>query len=223
MSASELPSRDIGRETVRASVANYIKELIFEGKLAPGDRVPQDEVAGALNVSNTPVREGLIQLEHEGLVTIKLHRGAFVLGFDQDSISRQYELYALLWGWAIRRAVDGATPELVDELLDLAHGIGATKDPAEMYRLMSLFTEQTQEAGGSREWRRLLDTLPRLVPGPSFYTLVPGAMVAASESMGVLARALQARDVDRAVTAVERMMYDHGDALMRELERRGLI
>src|SRR3954464_7622356 len=99
----DLPNRDVGRKSVRRAVINYIKDLIFEGKLRAGDRVPQDEVARSLNVSNTPVREALIALEHEGLVTIELHRGAFVNPLLADGIRTQYELWALVFGWAIRR------------------------------------------------------------------------------------------------------------------------
>jgi DNA-binding GntR family transcriptional regulator len=46
----------VRRNNVRRSVVDYIKELIFEGQLTPDDRVPQDDVAAALGVSNTPVR-----------------------------------------------------------------------------------------------------------------------------------------------------------------------
>jgi len=50
---------------------------MFDGTLGPGEKIPQDDVAGVLGISRIPVREALIALEREGRVTIELHRGAF--------------------------------------------------------------------------------------------------------------------------------------------------
>jgi DNA-binding GntR family transcriptional regulator len=203
-------------------VINYLKELIFEGKLTPGDRVPQDEVAAALDVSNTPVREALIALEHEGLVTIELHRGAFVNGFDAGSVRVQFELFALVWNWAVRRAVRRASPATIEELLELGRRARATDDAVDMYEIMTSVTDILEEVSGSRDWRRLLDRLPRLVPGPAFYRM-PGAMAAAADWIEPMAVAIQRGDADDAVSCADRMMSAHGEALLQELERRRLI
>ena len=216
------PSRDTGRQNVRRSVVNYLKELIFEGNLVAGDRVPQDEVAAALDVSNTPVREALIALEHEGLVTIELHRGAFVNGFDAETVRIQYELFALVWGWAVRRAFLRASPEMIDEMLELGHRARNTDDPVEMYDIMTKFTDLLEEVSGSHDWRRLLDRLPRLVPGPPFYEM-PGAMASVSDWLEPLALAIRRRDAEEADSCAERMIHAHGEALLDELERRQLI
>ena len=210
------------RESVRKSVADYIKEQIFEGKVAPGERVPQSDVAAALGVSNTPVREALMALEHEGLVTIELHRGAFVNAFDAASVRDQYELFALMFGWAVRRVIERAPPEFVDDLVALGRRFKKSTEPAEIYALMTIFTERLQEYAG-RDWRRLLDTLPRLVPGVAFYAEIPGAIDAAANHVEPIARAVKRGDVDDAVSSVERMMLHHGEALIRELDRRQLL
>jgi DNA-binding GntR family transcriptional regulator len=210
------------RQNVRRSVINYLKELIFEGKLAAGDRVPQDEVAAALDVSNTPVREALIALEHEGLVTIELHRGAFVNGFDADTVRIQYELFALIWGWAVEKALEKATSQQVDEMLDLGRRARATNDPVELYAIVTSFTDILETVSGSHDWRRLLDRLPRLVPGPPFYEM-PGAVAAVADWMEPLAQAMARHDAAEAKSASDRMMYAHGQALLDELERRQLL
>jgi DNA-binding GntR family transcriptional regulator len=220
-SSNELPKREMRRESVRQLVSDYLKELIFEGKLRPGDRVPQDEVASALGVSNTPVREALIALEHEGLVRIELHRGAFVNTFDAESVRGQYELFALVWGWAIRRSVPLATPEFTDALIDIGRR-AKDADPDEMYQLVSRVTDMFQEVGG-RDWRRLLDALPRLVPPTQLYALVPGVLGVAASALEPMARAVKRGDADKASAIGERMMVDHGEALIRELERLNLI
>ena len=210
------------RQSVRRSVVNYLKEFIFDGKLVAGDRVPQDDVAIALDVSNTPVREALIALEHEGLVTVELHRGAFVNGFDTTSVRDQYELFALVWGWAVRRAVERRSADHAERLLERGRMAKATDDPEVMYDIMTEVSDLLQEICGSRDWRRLLDRLPRLVPGPAFYR-IPGAMAAVADWLEPLAVAIQQSKTDDALVASDRMMYEHGDALLQELDRRHLI
>lgn len=58
--------------TTGARVAEYIRQLIWNGSLRPGDRVLQGEIAAALGVSRIPVREGLVAVESEGLVRLSL-------------------------------------------------------------------------------------------------------------------------------------------------------
>ncbi|HLT70291.1 MAG TPA: GntR family transcriptional regulator, partial [Acidimicrobiales bacterium] len=56
--------------------ALHVRRMIFEGRLRPGDRVPQDAVAAELGISRIPLREALIALEREGWVRLEAHRGA---------------------------------------------------------------------------------------------------------------------------------------------------
>ena len=72
--------------------------------LKPGTRVPQDDIARVLGVSRIPVREALIALEREGWVTIEMHRGAFVNALDEQAARDTYELFGLVYGFAVRRA-----------------------------------------------------------------------------------------------------------------------
>jgi len=80
------PHREGARRGSGDQAASYIRRLIFDGDLRPGERVPQDEVARVLGMSRIPVREALIALEREGWVTIELHRGAFVNAISQDTV-----------------------------------------------------------------------------------------------------------------------------------------
>ena len=59
-------------------VAAYLREAILGGKLKPGDRIRQEEVAARLGASRLPVREALRMLEAEGLTEHEPHKGARV-------------------------------------------------------------------------------------------------------------------------------------------------
>lgn len=202
---------------------DYIKELIIDGHLRAGERVPQDELASALDVSNTPVREALIALEHEGIVTIEPHRGAFVNPISEASVRDQYELYALLWGWGIERTVARITSEDAAEIAALSTRIAKARSADDMHRLMTEFSERVQRVVGSVSWHRLLVLLPGLIPRTVYYQVVRGAMKAVASWIQEVADGIEAGDTERAVRAIEELMTAQGEALIAELSRRRIL
>jgi DNA-binding GntR family transcriptional regulator len=222
-SGAGLPARPITRERVRQRIGDYIKEQILDGKIRVGERIPQDEVARVLGVSNTPVREAVIALEHEGIVTIHHHRGAFVNDFDRRSIADNYELWALLYGWAIRHAVSGGTQDDRRELVSIAADIRAVKADDEVHLQMARFADALARICASPAWRHLLDSIPRLVAVDAFYSSVPGMRESVAKWMGKIGRAINAGDGEAAAIASEEMLREHGVSLIKELERRGLF
>lgn len=89
------------RSSVTGQVYATLRELILSNKLAPGQALVEAQLASKLGTSKTPVREALLQLEAQGLVTTSLHKGAVVsmLSFkefiDIDSIRRRVQEYAI--------------------------------------------------------------------------------------------------------------------------------
>jgi DNA-binding GntR family transcriptional regulator len=222
-SETRLPPQPIARERVRQRIAEYIKEQILDGKIAVGERIPQDEVARVLGVSNTPVREAVIALEHEGIVDIKHHRGAFVNDFDRRTIADNYELWGVLYSWALRRAVASGTAEEKQELVALAADVRAAKRDEDMHPRMALFADALGRVCTSPAWRHLLDAIPRLVSRDGFYAFVPGLRQSVSKRMGQVADAIARNDGEAAALASEEMLREHGTGLIKELERRGLF
>jgi DNA-binding transcriptional regulator YhcF (GntR family) len=218
-----LPSRGIRRASVARQVVDYVKELCFTGRLRAGDRIQQEDLAAALGVSNTPVREALIVLEHEGFVTIEMHRGAFVVGFASENVRLQYDLYALLWGWAVRHVVEQADADVDAQLLRIARDIGRATDHVEMYDLMTELADVFEEVSASKDWRRLFNRLPRIVPGPDVYRLVPGSLEAAVEWVPPTLEAIVARDTGEAIRCGDAMNRAHGESMISELARRGVL
>ncbi len=66
------------RPTVATEVHAQLRQRIVEGKLLPGQRLSENEVAASLGLSRTPVREAFIKLEEEGLLAIYPQYGTFV-------------------------------------------------------------------------------------------------------------------------------------------------
>ena len=75
-----------------ARVAAYLRETILGGRLRPGDRIRQEEMAGRLGASRLPVREALRMLEAEGLTELEPHKGARVPRLTQHEVEVIYQM-----------------------------------------------------------------------------------------------------------------------------------
>jgi DNA-binding GntR family transcriptional regulator len=103
-------------------VVSHIINLVLTGKLRSGDRVDRNEIARELGMSRVPIQEAVVQLEHDGILSTRYHRGAFVERFDEASVLEHHELYGLLIGMASARAAGDPRPEVLtqlDSLIDL--------------------------------------------------------------------------------------------------------
>ena len=97
-------------------VVSHIVTLVLTGKLRSGDRLDRNEIAEQLGLSRVPVQEAVVQLEHDGVLSTRYHRGAFVERFDKDAVFEHHELYGVLNGVASARAAAHPTPKLLGEL-----------------------------------------------------------------------------------------------------------
>jgi DNA-binding GntR family transcriptional regulator len=109
-------------------VVDHILNLLLTGKLRSGDRVDRNEIALGLGVSRVPIQEALIQLEHDGIVSTRYHRGAFVERFDEASVLEHHELDGLLNGIASARAATNPTPRILGQLDALLRSLRTAKD-----------------------------------------------------------------------------------------------
>jgi len=77
-------------------VAELLRQRIFERELAPGSWIDEVKIAEAYGISRTPLREALKVLAAEGLVTMKMRRGAYVTEVNEKDLTDVYHLLALL-------------------------------------------------------------------------------------------------------------------------------
>lgn len=104
-------------------VAERLRQAIFSGQLRPGDWIDELKIAEEYGISRTPLREALKVLATEGLITMKVRRGAYVTEASSKDLADVYHLLALLETDAAdtvaRRASDAGLAELAalhDEL-----------------------------------------------------------------------------------------------------------
>jgi DNA-binding GntR family transcriptional regulator len=90
----------------REQVAQTLRRAIVAGRLQPGDRLLEVELAQRLGTSRAPVREALRQLEQEGLVATRPYKGTEVLGVTQEEIEEVLvPLRVTLERFAFRKAL----------------------------------------------------------------------------------------------------------------------
>ncbi|WP_420612596.1 GntR family transcriptional regulator [Candidatus Spongiisocius sp.] len=104
------------------AVTAALRDAILSGRLVPGERLAQAELAGQLGVSRIPLRDALRRLEEEALVRIDGRRGAWVTALTTRDIAEVYELRIMLEGRCIRYAVENlwGEEELRAEVLELS-------------------------------------------------------------------------------------------------------
>jgi DNA-binding GntR family transcriptional regulator len=110
-------------------VVEHVVNLVLTGKLRSGDRIDRNEIARELGVSRVPIQEAMVQLEHDGIVSTRYHRGAFVERFDEEVILEHHEIYGLLNGLAAERAAADPTGRVLELLDPLMETMRTAQDP----------------------------------------------------------------------------------------------
>ncbi|UOR13562.1 GntR family transcriptional regulator [Halobacillus amylolyticus] len=93
----------------------YIKQAILHGEFPPQMRLTEEFLAKKLQISRTPIREALKQLESEGL-TVSMKRGVRVRHFTKKDIQQIYDLRTLLEGYAAAQAAIHRTNSDIEEM-----------------------------------------------------------------------------------------------------------
>ena len=100
----------------KAIVATEIRSRITTGRLPLGARISDKKIAGELNVSRTPVREALVQLQSDGLVVMRPQSGTFVFDLTIEDVCDICATRAILEAGAIRLAADAGSADLMARL-----------------------------------------------------------------------------------------------------------
>jgi DNA-binding GntR family transcriptional regulator len=104
------------RASTAMRVAGVLRERIAAGDFPPGSRIIELEISRELGVSRSPIREALLRLSEEGLVTITPYRGAVVAPFDRQRLAELLEFRLALEHFALERLVDRRDPASLAQL-----------------------------------------------------------------------------------------------------------
>jgi len=96
MALIEAPARPLSPRALYQDVAERLRQQIYDRELEPGSWIDELKLAGEFGISRTPLREALKVLAVEGLVTMKVRRGAYVTEMSRDDVAQVYHLLGLL-------------------------------------------------------------------------------------------------------------------------------
>jgi DNA-binding GntR family transcriptional regulator len=107
---------ELARGALHDQVTQRLRTLLVEGRLAPGAKLNERELAQALNVSRTPLREAIKHLAAEGLVDLVPNRGAVAVKLGADDVAHAFEVLAALEALAGELAAARATDSEIAEI-----------------------------------------------------------------------------------------------------------
>ena len=105
----ETLTRPLSPRALYQDVAERLRQQIFARELEPGSWIDEQKVAAEYGISRTPLREALKVLAVEGLVTMKVRRGAYVTEMSKRDVEQVYHLLGLLESDAVGIVASRAT------------------------------------------------------------------------------------------------------------------
>jgi DNA-binding GntR family transcriptional regulator len=128
-SAAPIASKSLAPRPLYEEVAELLRQRIFKRELEPGNWIDELKIAEEYGISRTPLREALKVLAAEGLVTMKVRRGAYVTEVSKSDLADVYHLLSLLESDAAGVVAIKATDAELAELQKLHKELEAAAKP----------------------------------------------------------------------------------------------
>ncbi|MFT4991297.1 MAG: DNA-binding GntR family transcriptional regulator [Polaromonas sp.] len=200
MAAASLTPRALYQE-----VAERLRQRIFNRELTPGSWIDELKLAEEYGISRTPLREALKVLATEGLVTMKVRRGAYVTEVSERDLTDVYHLLALLESDAAGVVASQATDTQLKELQTLHRELEKSVGNREkFFQINERFHMRLLEIADNR-WRdQMVADLRKVMKLNRHNSLLKSGRI--QESLAehqVLVNALQTRDVNASAQAMQ--------------------
>ena len=119
-----------GTGAASARVADYLRAAILEGRIAPGERIRQEDVAARFGASRLPVREALRMLEAEGLTEHEANKGARVPRLSRHEVDVIYQMRERLEPLALTESIPHLGDAEIERLEEVQARIEENTDMA---------------------------------------------------------------------------------------------
>nr|WP_234951958.1 GntR family transcriptional regulator [Paracoccus solventivorans] len=202
-------------------VYQVLRDDILNLALPPGSPIDENQLAERLSMSRTPIREALVRLAGEGLVTTLPNRSTVVSNIDFLDLPSYFDALTLMYRVTTRLAAENRTPQDLGRIRalqgDFARAVAA-QDAAAMISVNRDFHAAIAAAGRNSYYTgmfsRLLDEGRRLlrIYYSSFNDQLPRRYVEEHED---IIAAVEARDIARA----DQLATQHADQIVQKLQR----
>lgn len=146
--------------SIQHAVLDELRRWIHSGKLQPGAKVLQEDVAASLGTSVVPVREALKTLQSEGLLVHHPNRGFFVTKLSREELIELCSIRSALETLAVEKALAFLTDEdltHMDELIEAMEAADRNGELEELIRLDRAFHFTLFEASRSPHLMRIIE------------------------------------------------------------------
>lgn len=203
-------------------VYKALLEGIRAGRILPGDRIREEDVAQSLGVSRTPVREALQHLQARRLVEMAPGRGIVVVELNTQQVMELYAMREVLEGAAARFAAQHALPAEIAMMRELTDEFDAAKGDAQLLARINASLHRTiYEAARNRYMHEALNNLEdalSLLQNTTFS--LPERHASASAEHRAIVDAIEKRDSDAAESISRAHIREAQRARLRMLMNR---
>jgi DNA-binding GntR family transcriptional regulator len=192
-------------------VAERLRQQIFARELEPGSWIDEQKLAADFGISRTPLREALKVLAAEGLVTMKVRRGAYVTEMSADDVKQIYHLLGLLESDAAGVVARQASAEQIRELRTLHDKLEKqVRQRDAFFATNELFHIRLLQMSNNRWLEQTVHDLRKVMKLNRHHSLFRQGRLAESltEHREVM-QAIERRDADAAVRLMRRH-FDNG-------------
>lgn len=148
--------------TTHATVTEHLRQAILLGHLPGGTRLVQAELAEALNVSVTPIREALRELSSQGLIELDAFKGAIVRIPTLSELEEVYEMRSVLIPLSVKKGIARITPQQLHAAEALLSRMEATPDREQWVDLNRQFHNLLDDATQTTQLKQMLCRLSDL-------------------------------------------------------------
>lgn len=195
---SKLSPNALSPRALYEEVAELLRQRIFRREMEPGSWIDELKLAQDYGISRTPLREALKVLAAEGLVTMKVRRGAYVTEVSERDLADVYHLLGLLEADAASVVATTASHETLQELKALHHKLeaaAAANDADQFFAINEHFHVRMLEVANNR-WRvQLVTDLRKVMKLNRHNSLLKSGRIQESlDEHAAILKALLARD-----------------------------
>src|SRR5213593_2864481 len=198
-------------------VAELLRQRIFNRELAPGSWIDELKLAEEYGISRPPLREALKVLASEGLVTMKLRRGAYVTEVSERDLTEVFHLLSLLESDAAAAVARDASSDELAELAALHQKLEATvADRDAFFNANERFHMRLLEIAGNRWRNQMVADLRKVMKLYRHHSLFKqGRLEASLKEHRKLMTALKARNAALAQQLMQQHLAHGKDAASR--------
>jgi len=164
--SSVKPARPARRRSLHDELVESLRQMILEGELPPGIRVPEGDICAQFEVSRTPLREALKVLASEGLIVLLPNRGSMVSMVRVDEIADAFEVLAPLEELIGRLVIRRASDEQIQEIEAMHRDMCAchrADHRAQYFRLNQMIHNRLAQLAGNEVLEATYEALSRKI------------------------------------------------------------